>query len=512
MAAGARELTARAPALRARRTRLRARPAAAALARIPRAAWLCALVAVLNAAAWSIVTPPFQVPDEQAHYAYTEYLVQHGRPPVSAPVDRFSASQQRALSDLKWESTRFVPANRVPWSAWEQRRLERDLARPLDRAGGNGGGNTFGGEPPLYYALQSIPYRLASGGTVLDRLQLMRLCSTLLGGLAVLFVFLFLRELLPGTPWAWTVGALGVAFQPLFGFITGGVNSDALLYAASAALFLALARAFRRGLTPGSAAAVGAALGIGLVTKFNAMGLVPGAALALAALAIRRDGPRLRALRLPALALAIAAAPLLLETTLNAAVWGRPAFGAAATSDFGLGGIHPTLLGALSYDWQFWLIPLPGQRAPIGGFPLWESWIQGFVGLFGWIDTEWRQPVYLAALVPLGAIAALALAALARQREALARRRVELLAYGTLAAIFMAFVATASYVVWVRLHGSIAQARYLLPLVSLYAALLALAVRGAGRRWAPYVGSAIVALAIAHDVFAQLLVVSRYYA
>ena len=45
----------------------------------------------------------------------------------------------------------------------------------------------------------------------------------------------------------------------------------------------------------------------------------------------------------------------------------------------------------------------------------------------------------------------------------------------------------------------------------LAAALLALAARGAGKRWGPAVGALIVVLFLAHDVFSQLLVVSRFY-
>jgi hypothetical protein len=55
------------------------------------------------------------------------------------------------------------------------------------------------------------------------------------------------------------------------------------------------------------------------------------------------------------------------------------------------------------------------------------------------------------------------------------------------------------------------QARYLLPLLPLLGAILALSVRGAGRRWGPVVGALLVSLLIAHDVFSQLLVVARYY-
>jgi 4-amino-4-deoxy-L-arabinose transferase-like glycosyltransferase len=511
MAARAPELTRR-PAGRPRPAPRR--PGIAALRRVPAAAWVCALVALLNATAWSLLTPAFQVPDEQSHYAYTEYLVQHGRPPVSAPTNLYSGSEEAAMQDLRFGPMRFVPGNVGVWSRLEQATLQHDLQTQRDRSGGNGAAREVGGEPPLYYALEAVPYRLAAGGTVLDRLQLMRLGSALLAGCTVLFVFLFLRELLPDSPWSWTVGALGVAFQPLFGFISAGVNSDALLYATSAAVFFLLARAFRRGLTPRLAVALGAALAAGLLTKFNMMGLVPGVALGLLAVAARQEGRlSMRTLRLPALALAVAAAPLLLESLLNATAWGRPAVDAFATRNFGLrADVRPTVLGGLSYAWQFYFIPLPGQPAPLGGLPLWEEWFTGFVGLLGWIDTVFRPWVYRAALVPTGLVAALALATLVRGRKALARRRVELLVYTSMATVFALFVAAASYVTYLRYHENIAQARYLLPLVSLYAAALALATRGLGRRWAPVVGCAIVSLAIAHDVFSQLLVISRYYA
>lgn len=509
-------MAARAPDLRRARRRARGdapRRAAVARARlrVPPAALVCALVATLNAAAWSIVTPPFQVPDEQSHYAYAEYLVAHGRPPSSRASDAYSGSENAALGATRAEAVHFVPGNAPIWSAHDARQLARVLDRARDTRGGNGAAREVGSEPPLYYALQTIAYRLAAGGDVLDRLQLMRLLSALLAGVTVLFTYLFLRELLPGRPWSWTVGALGVAFQPLFAFISGGVNSDALLYAASAAVFYLLARGFRRGLTPRLAVALGAATATGLMTKFNAFGLLPGVAFGLLALAIRAEGVRVRALRLPLLALAVALAPTLLELALNATVWGRPALGAAA-SNYGLhGNVHPTPWGGISYAWQFYAIPLPGQDAPLGPLPPWESWFGGFVGLFGWIDTQFPRWVYWAALGPFAALVALAASAFARSRTAVRRRRVELLVYALTALAMALFVAAASYVIYLRYHQNVAQARYLLPLLPLYAGVLALATRALGARWMPIVGCTIVALAIAHDVFAQLLVVSRYY-
>ena len=122
---------------------------------------------------------------------------------------------------------------------------------------GAGFAATATNNPPLYYLPQALVYRAAHGVDVTGRLAAMRAFSALLAALTALCVFLFVRELLPGSPLAWTVGGLAAGLQPMFAFISSGVNNDAGLYLAAAALFLAVARVLRRGLTPGRAAAVG---------------------------------------------------------------------------------------------------------------------------------------------------------------------------------------------------------------------------------------------------------------
>ena len=154
-------------------------------------------------------------------------------------------------------------------------------------------------QPPLYYALEAVPYWISPSNDLLTRLVFMRLLSALMAAGTVLAVFLFLRELLPHTPWAWTVGALMVAFQPMFDFIGAGVNGDNLLYLASALTIYAIARAYRRGLTTARSAAIGAALAVGMLAKLTFLALVPGAGLALLLLAWRaRASGHARALRL----------------------------------------------------------------------------------------------------------------------------------------------------------------------------------------------------------------------
>ncbi|HEY2768553.1 MAG TPA: hypothetical protein VGI76_09855, partial [Solirubrobacteraceae bacterium] len=74
-----------------------------------------------------------------------------------------------------------------------------------------------------------------------------------------------------------------------------------------------------------------------------------------------------------------------------------------------------------------------------------------------------------------------------------------------------ALVGASDYLEYPQSTGSYVQPRYLLPLLALYGAGLAVAARGAGRRWGPVLGAAIVVLFIAHDLFSGLLEISRFY-
>ncbi len=481
-----------------------------ALRRVPTAAWACAAVAALSAASWSLITPPFQVPDEPSHFAYVQWLAETGDLPRYSTVS-FSLQERKVLEVLNHTQVRFNPAIGTLSTPAQRRTLEHDLALPLARRGlGEAGVATA--EPPLYYALQTIPYFTAAGagGNLLDQLTLMRLLSALMAGLTALFAYLFLREALPGARWAWTVGGLGVALFPLLGFISGGVNPDAMLFAVSAALFFCLARAFRRGLTPASAAAIGAVSAVGLLTKLNFIGLVPGVAIAMAVLSWRavRAGDR-RAYRSLATGCAIAALPVGVYTLSNL-IHGRPVFGDSA-SGFANFGEHGSLGGELSFIWQSYLPRLPGMVHYFPSLDTTRLWFDRSIGLYGWLDTYFPNWVYTLALIPTAVIAILCVRALVAERAALRARIGELLAYAAIAAGLLALVGVNSYLKYPGLAMDYAEPRYLLPLAALFGALLALAARGAGRVWGPVAGTLIVVLVLGHDIFSQLLLVGRYY-
>lgn len=465
-------------------------------------------VACLNAVCWSLISPPFQITDEPSHFAYVQHLATTGTLPTSA-TQAFSPAETEALHALKYLHVAELPQNGTITTAAEQAQLERALNTPASSESQDAGVATE--QPPLYYALETIPYSF--GGTVLTRLALMRLLSALMAGVTVLFAFLFLREALPGVRWAWMVGGLGVALFPLLGFMSGAVNPDAMLYAVSAALFFVLARALRWELTPALAVAIGAVLAVGMLTKVNFIGLLPGAVLALAILARREAlvSPR-RAYRALALALGVAASPVAvyLATSVAAGRFGVIDFGPTGLSFITAKG---SAFGKLSYLWELYLPALPGMPVYFHGVSITRQlWFDGLVGRYGWLDTFFPAWVYNIALIPAGLIAGLCAHELVRHRRASVERVAELAVYIVMTAGVMALVGASDYLAYPKDIGAYVEPRYLMPMLVLFGAVLALAARGAGRRWGPAVGALLVLVILGQDIFSQLLVVSRYYA
>lgn len=492
------------------RRRLLSRRPWTLLERMPRQGWLCAFVACLNAVCWSFITPPFQVPDEPDHYAYVEQLALTGELPSSEASANYPADEALALRDLGTFRVRLQPENPAVFSRLEEQRLEQDFAliqsTPV-RATGTGGVATA--EPPLYYAIELIPYELGAGGTVLDRIELMRLVSAIMAGLTALFVFLFVREVLPGARWAWTVGGMAIALTPMLGFMSGGVTPEAMLYAVAAAAFFCLARMFRRDLTPRRAVMISAVVAIGLLTKLNFFGFLPGIAFGMLVL-VRRLPGRSRAMVYKALGIALLAIAALAVAAFASGAMSHTQIGSPGASFRNVVG-HGSLLGRVNYIWQFFLPRLPGTPNDFPGiFTTRQIWFNGLVGLFGWLDTTFPSWVYDAALIPAAAMALLLITGLIANRDALRERAGELLTYALMACGLLILVGSASYVGFPEIGGAYAESRYLLPLLALMGAAVALAARGAGR-WGPTVGVSILVLFLAHDIFSQLQAIARYY-
>lgn len=484
----------------------------AELERLPRAIWVLALVAVINALCWAALTPAYWVPDEPAHAGYAQRIAETGALPdldATAPKIGLVAGSQEQRT--VYDALPFGVEGQPSWSETKDRTLDSQLTDgpPLNRTRPRQALNATG-NPPLYYLLQAIPYRAAYGAGYLDRLMAMRAFSTLFAGLTVFFGFLFLRQLLPGRPWAWTVGSAALAFQPMLGFMSGGVNNDGLLYALGAALLWGVARAFRRGLTPSTGALIGVVLALGLLTKSTMIGLVPGLTVAVVALVLR-DRDRRSALK-GALTLAfVSGAPFAAWLVLRARITGESAAPAGGVVSASAAGGLEGLRGMVSYLWQAALPRLPFMEDQFPYFAPWFVYFQGFIGRFGWFQFGFSTLWYWIALGVFAALAVLAARALLAHRAALRARWPEAATYLALLAGLFLSVEVAAFGYKDSTGIFFEQARYLFPVLALYGAFVALAVIGCGRRWEKAAGVTVAILAVGHSLFSQLLTIDRFY-
>ncbi len=485
--------------------------------RIPRAGRVCFAIAFVNVAVWSVIIPPFEVPDEISHIGYAQYLAETGQPPPQGPDAPYSQQENAALQATAFYSVYGTVAARGVFTVPEDKSLHAFLAanpNPL----GAGGATPATNQPPLYYALEAVPYWLSPSNNILTRLAFMRLLSALMAAGTVLAVFMFLRELMPRTPWAWTVGALMVAFQPTFAFIGAGVQGDNLLYLGSALTFFALARAWRRGLTTRRSAAIGGALALGMLAKLTFLALVPGAGLALLVLAWRaRPAGRVAVLRMLGIAVAVVAAPVLLYALLNVTVWHRgSSFAgglAAATASRGSGPSAITWRATLDYTWELYLPRLWFMNHTYfrSYYPLWQIWLDGSIGHFGWLNYTFPAWVYTDMRYLVYGLAAFAAIGLVRVRAAIRGLAPLFACFAVMALGLLGIIGYLGIRYQATTGDLFAQARYLFPLLVFYALGIVLATKALPRRWAPVLGGLLVVLAMAHGLFAETLTITRYY-
>lgn len=496
-----------------------------------RSAAACGLIVFINLVAWSIVTPPFQAPDEPTHLAHVQRIAETGQAPRPSELDRpaLSSAGMKALELTSFGSVIGNVFAKPPWTERDDRRVSEDLKGsvtggiPEAPSDDGGGAAAYSGYPPTYYALLAIPYLAAKvgGATIFGELAAARIGSSLLTALAMIAIFMFIRELLPRSRAVWAPATLCVGLMPYVAFIGSSVNNDVLVTFTAALVFLSLALCFRRGLTVRRAVFVGVASALVLISKPTVFPLLAGVALGLAIVAVRaaREDSRVALRSLAAVALG-AFVPLAVFMVINTGLWDRPlnpyeagsvgtAEGAGTSAELQK---DRSVTGLFSYAFQFWL-PRPSFLTNQVGdvYPLWETMFKGFVGRFGWVDFAFPNWVFNVVLAVWSVLLVLVARALVIGRTTLRQRLPEFITYLVMTLGLLAFVAAFGYVWKLDTEVLVEQARYLFPLLALYGALVGLALNGAGVRLARYLAPTLVILVVTLNIGGLLLSVARYY-
>lgn len=480
-------------------------------------------IAAVNACCWALITPAFQGPDEVDHFAYVQSLVERGQGPSpnpGSPLPRWSSAEALALEDTSFLTDHQLGDSTTPWLASEERRYGQQVAK-LDPSTDDGGGySTSAAHGPLYYLALSPAYLLARHDSIFSQLTLMRLTSALIGALVALFTFLLGRELAPTRPWIAALAALLVAYEPMYGFISGIVNNDVGVNAAAAALELLLMRMLRRGITIPWGLLTGALLIALPIVKGTGLSLYPVAALVFVASLWRHHSRRdLRAWG----ALALGA---ILVLELSAHVFSGLQASDAATGSATIGSnagaaseaLHhiPSFLG---YLWQAVLPRLPFMPryfpSPTGfAFttdPGYVIFVERGWASFGWYDVFFPGWVYILILISM--IATVPLAGWAARREWVWLRRhwLEALVLILMPLVVWAGFEAAYYTTSPR--PLIAEfGRYEFPAIGPLALLVVGALHGFGRRRILSAGVALLVAMIALSYASQLLTMSAFYA
>ncbi len=480
------------------------------------AAWLFA-IAALNFACWALITPPFQAPDEVDHFAYTQSLVQRGEAPSrnpGSPLARWSSAETLALEDSSFFTDHQVGDSRVPWTSYQQDEYSRQVAATHPSSSNGGGNETAATHGAIYYAALAPAYLLASSSPF-SQLTLMRLTSALIGALTVVFAFLMARELAPGRPWLGVLAALLVAYQPMYGFISGAVNNDVGVNAGAAALELLLIMMLRRGVTLRLGLLAGALLVALPVVKGTAYSIYPVAGIALLVTLWRHH----RRADIPGWAALVAIVLVLREASVRFAHVFHPAAVSsstplevgAPTGAVSEAAAHP--LGYLAYLWQVFLprLPFMARHWETTNYPGFVIFVERGWGAFGWYDVLFPRRVFIVIFAAMIAVPILGLVAIRREWPFVRSHIVELIILALLPLAVIAGVEAAFYTTGTR--PSVAEfGRYAFPAIAPLAVLVVASLHAFGRRWIVFAGASLLVAMIALSYSAQLLTLTGFYA
>jgi 4-amino-4-deoxy-L-arabinose transferase-like glycosyltransferase len=459
-------------------------------------------VALLFGVAWTLVTPPWQAPDENSHFGYVQHLVEARGIPGDPLRPMFSTEQSEAMLWSNADQAAAQPSNPVELRADVAQEFRDRRFSPEERADG-GGPNPAAFNPPLYYLSVAPAYALTKNQSIFTRLWAVRLATLGWFMITVIGAWLVGRELFPTDDVAPVVTSGLAALTPMVQFISGSVNPDAALYAAWTITIWLVVRVIKRGLTWRRSALLGIALGIAILIKATSYALVPPVGIAMFVLAWRAG--HMRRLLAGVITLAVIVVPWFVV----ASQFERP-----AAAQVGVvtqtGGPNVREFG--SYVWQYYLPKLPFMTSfptVAETLPAYDLMVKGSLGVFGWTEVQFGEAVYLA--WACGIVAVL----IGLIGRSLWRRELPDLASTALVAIVLTLVLGLHWAEFPQLKGGASnfiQGRYLLPLIAIAGVAFHQAGKLLPRNWQWKISGALIGTLLTLDIVGLFITLERFYA
>ncbi|MDO8671554.1 MAG: glycosyltransferase family 39 protein [Dehalococcoidia bacterium] len=214
---------------------------------------------------YSFVNPLFESPDENWHFAFVKYVVDHRQLPIQPPEKyRHDVAQEASQPPLYY----LVGAMATFW-------IDTADFKEILRSNPSW---AYGGPTWHYDNVNRYvhpPDQTFSFVTTALSARLLRWLSVGLGIIAILSTYYVAREVLTGHGSLALGAAAMVAFTPQFIFVNSSVTNDSAVIALSSLSILLLIRSITRGLDRRRAVTLGLVLGLALLAKLSALMLIP---------------------------------------------------------------------------------------------------------------------------------------------------------------------------------------------------------------------------------------------
>lgn len=190
---------------------------------------LLLLFTLVKGLVWSLVTPPFQAPDEQNHFAYVQFVAEKGHRSVPWGESNTSLELDATLKLIKFSQTGdhpfYIPEfTKGGKGAHETEVLnlpQQSRRQFIKLAAGSA-------NPPLYYLGGAFFYKIFENGSIFSRVYAIRFFSVLLGIATVYFAYRTIKLFAPGNKNLQLIIPTVLSLHPSFTFTTSTITIDAL--------------------------------------------------------------------------------------------------------------------------------------------------------------------------------------------------------------------------------------------------------------------------------------------